>query len=253
MGRFSLGLRVLSFGSWLAMTVAAQAQGGPPAADPTVAAPEPSPAPSPPGQSPAQPPPPPSYPEATQPAPPASSLGVAEPEIVPPPKPIFTDGPRREGFTLELGLGLGITYVAPEGFDSETNVGLAPLSLSLGGFLTEDLALMARMAGTSWFAELAGENYQLGSYFCGVALQGWLSDEAFLAGGVGYGLLAVNPFFGSDVDFDSEGGLAFTVRAGYAVFTSRNHALGFTLELFPEFFDTVTTFGTAINFQWQLL
>jgi hypothetical protein len=242
-------------GSWLLATSAAQAQDpvptqppGAPAADPPSppAAAEPSPA------QPA-PPPPPSYPEASQPAPPASKLGKEEPEIEPPPDPIFGDRPRREGFTLELGLGLGITRVAVESLGSEVNVGLAPLSLSLGGFLSSDLALMARMAGTSWFEEVGDGDAQIGAYFYGIALQYYLSDAGFVGGGVGYGLLALNPFFSRSASYESEGGLAFTVRGGYAVYTSRNHWLGFTLELFPEFFDNVTTLGTAINFQWQLL
>jgi hypothetical protein len=224
------------------------------------AAPEPAPATAPPAAppdvtQPAPAPAPPAYPQpAAEPAAPrVGRLGTEEAEIQPPPQPIFTEGPRREGFTLELGLGIGLTHIAPDGFDSETKLGLAPISLSLGGFLSEDLALMARMAGTSWFEDIGSETIQIGSYFYGAALQYWLSDEAFLAGGVGYGLLAVNPLFSSSDDFDSEGGLAFTLRAGYAVYTSRNHALGFTLEFFPEFFDNATTFGTAINFQWQLL
>ena len=217
--------------------------------------PAPAPAPAPPADVTQPAPAPPAYPETTaEPAaPPVGRLGTEEPELQPPPQPIFGDGPRREGFTLELGLGLGITHVAPDGFDSETNVGLAPISLSLGGFLNEDLALMARMAGTSWFEDAGNDTLQIGSYFYGAALQYWLSDEAFLAGGVGYGVLANNPFFSESNGIEPKGGLAFTLRGGYAVYTSRNHALGFTLEFFPEFFDEVTTFGTAINFQWQLL
>lgn len=245
----------LGVASWLLGASSVQAQQ---AAPPTTPA-EPAPAAAPPADAtqpapaPAPAPAAPTYQEPQQ-VPPASQLGATpEPEIEPPPQPIFGDGPRREGFTLELGLGLGITHLGIEGGDSETNVGLAPLSLSLGGFLSEDLALMARMAGTSWFEDIGNDTVQIGSYFYGVALQYWLSDEAFLGGGVGYGLLADNPFFSSDDSFESEGGLAFTLRAGYAVYTSRNHALGFTLELFPEFFDNARTFGTAINFQWQLL
>jgi hypothetical protein len=232
-------------------TSGVQAQG----ATPTVpaAAPEPAPAPTPQPTT-APPPPPPSYPEATQPAPPpASELGKAEPEIEPPPAPIFGDRPRRVGFTLELGLGLGITHIAPDGVDSDTNVGLAPLSLSLGGFISSDVSLMARMAGTSWFEDLGSETAQIGSYFYGIAMQYWPSDAAFVGGGIGYGLLALNPFFSSDLNVESQGGLIFTLRGGYAVYTSRNHWLGFTLELFPAFYDNVTVFGTAINFQWQLL
>jgi len=248
----------------LSMLVSASAQAqdapastAPAATPPPNAAPAPEPAPAAPADvtQPAPPPaPPPSYPQPAEPSPPPiRRLGVEEAESEPPPKPIFGDGPRREGFTLELGLGLGITHVAPDGFDSETHVGLAPLSLSLGGFLSEDLALMARMAGTSWFEDSGNDTVQIGSYFYGGALQYWVSDEAFVAGGVGYGVLANNPFFSRSNGIDPQGGLAFTLRAGYAVYTSRNHALGFTLELFPEFFDKATTFGTAINFQWQLL
>jgi hypothetical protein len=198
-------------------------------------------------------PPPPTAPAEPAP-PPQQRLGTEEPAIEPPPQPIFGDGPRRDGFTLELGLGLGITHVAPEGpADGETNVGLAPLSLSLGGFLTEDISLMARMAGTSWFEDVGADTVQIGSYFYGVALQYWLSDAAFVGGGVGLGVFALNPFFSRTDGIDPESGLMLTVRGGYAFYTSRNHALGFTLELFPGFFDGANTFGTAINFQWQLL
>ena len=262
MGRHNLA-------SWLLVgcvlvTSAVHAQGAGPTAP--GAAPQPAPTPPAPAATPAPeaapaaqpaptaPPPPPSYPEASQPAPPpASTLGTPEPEIEPPPQPIFGDDPRREGFTLELGLGLGITHVAPDGFDSETNVGLAPLSLSLGGFISSEVSLMARMAGTSWFEDLGPEDAQIGSYFYGIAMQYWPSDAAFVGGGIGYGLLALNPFFSSDLDVESEGGLIFTARGGYAVYTSRHHWLGFTLELFPAFYDNTTVIGTAINFQWQLL
>jgi hypothetical protein len=216
-----------------------------PAAD-APAATQPAPA-TPPATAPATPP------AAEPPPPPVGRLGVEEPEITPAPQPIFGDGPRRDGFTLELGLGLGITHVDPENGDGDTSVGLAPLSLSLGGFLTEDLALVARMAGTSWFEDIGDETVQIGSYFYGAALQYWLNDAGFVGGGVGFGLLAANPWFSESDGIEPEGGLMLTVRGGYAFFTSRNHALGFTLELFPGFFDGANTFGTAINFQWQLL
>jgi hypothetical protein len=190
---------------------------------------------------------------AEPPAPPVRQLGVEEPDIAPPPQPIFGDRPRRDGFTLELGLGLGITHLDPDSGDGDTSVGLAPLSLSLGGFLTEDLSLVARMAGTSWFEDIEGDTFQIGSYFYGAALQYWLNDAGFVGGGVGFGLLAANPWFSGRSGIDSEGGLMLTVRGGYAFYTSRDHWLGFTLELFPGFFENANTMGVAINFQWQLL
>jgi hypothetical protein len=63
------------------------------------------------------------------------------------------EAPNREGFTLEVGLGAALTILSAEGFDTETKGGLAPLSLSLGGFLSPDVALMARRAGTSYFED----------------------------------------------------------------------------------------------------
>src|SRR5262245_37636406 len=71
--------------------------------------------------------------------------------------------PVRQGFTLELGLGGAVTTAndqidafAPGGGGIpvertfRTSGGLAPLSLSLGGFLNPDVALMFRIAGTTY-------------------------------------------------------------------------------------------------------
>jgi hypothetical protein len=67
-----------------------------------------------------------------------------------------TAEPRREGFTGDLGLGFALTsipdrsyavsggpnaaFAGPSGENRALKVGFAPLSLSLGGFINEDVA-----------------------------------------------------------------------------------------------------------------
>src|SRR5262245_30391164 len=56
----------------------------------------------------------------------------------------------RSGFTIELGLGAGLSMIQPdaEGVDSENKFGVSGLALGLGGFLNDKVAIMGRIAGT---------------------------------------------------------------------------------------------------------
>jgi hypothetical protein len=65
------------------------------------------------------------------------------------------DRPMRSGFTLELGLGVSLMEVMPQGGSSFTKVGLAPASLSLGGFFNNNFSLLFRIASTSFFSRNA--------------------------------------------------------------------------------------------------
>ncbi|HEY3667222.1 MAG TPA: hypothetical protein VGL19_14535, partial [Polyangiaceae bacterium] len=92
--------------------------------------------------------------------------------------------PHHSGFTGDLGIGVGITTRPVESFtdcfsttgqcagvdtgvhkSTEAKFGLAPLSLSLGGFLTPKLALLFRAAGTSYFV---GNRQYLDAFYGGV-------------------------------------------------------------------------------------
>src|SRR5436309_387708 len=84
------------------------------------------------------------------------------------PPPASADEPIRNGFTLELGLGLGFTEVFPSVGGSISKVGLAPLSLSLGGFVNNRLAIMFRLQGTSYFQDVRGTLFTTVLAFYGV-------------------------------------------------------------------------------------
>src|SRR5436190_13897093 len=82
------------------------------------------------------------------------------------------EGPRRQGFTMELGLGVANTNVASEGASSQTNeFGLAPLSLGVGGFVHRDIAVLLRMAGTSYYDQKNGLLPQRVNGYCGLHVQ----------------------------------------------------------------------------------
>ncbi|MDD9941754.1 MAG: hypothetical protein OXU20_11985 [Myxococcales bacterium] len=161
--------------------------------------------------------------------------------------------PERRGFTLEIGLGLAFSHVSGDLFDSALHLGLAPLSLSLGGFVTPELAIMLRMAGTSWFEDILGDSVLITNTFYGGAMQFWISRAAFLGAGIGIGVLNDSLIFSSPIDIRAETGLILTGRAGWAFYTSGYHALALVGEIFPAFYGDATVLGFALNLQWQLL
>lgn len=173
----------------------------------------------------------------------ACALGVSTPAAA--------EEPKREGFTLEVGIGGAVTTIRPDAGDAYTRGGLAPLSLSLGGFLTPEVALMARFAGTSLFETFGGETLQLTNAFYGVALQYWPIDELFLGAGFGFAVFDDNPFSGGNRVL-AETGVGLTARLGWSFITLRHHSVAFVYELYPTFYDGTTVIGNAFIIQYQL-
>lgn len=158
----------------------------------------------------------------------------------------------RSGFTLELGLGLAFTFGPTVlGVDDGVDVGLAPLSFSIGGFINDRFALMFRTAGTSWFFDVGGDTAMFESRMYGLALQAWVGNTMFLGAGVGIGVLD-NSWF-SDYDFGAETGVILNGRIGWSFATSRYHSFALVGEVFPAIYDGEAMLGTALNIQWQLL
>lgn len=162
----------------------------------------------------------------------------------------MAEGPLRQGFTLELGLGAALTHVSPDGGTSETKFGIAPLSMSLGGFITPDIALLARAAGTSYFDKgTSGDTSQFVSAFYGAHLQYWFTDRFMMSAGPGFMLFGENAFLAPSKKPVT--GYGASVRAGYAVLAIKHHVLRFAVELFPAHFKDATVLGSALNFEWQ--
>jgi len=162
-----------------------------------------------------------------------------------------TGVPERDGFTLELSIGLGFMHVFPDEGDSSNDVGMAPLSFSLGGFLNNRMAIMFRVSGVSNLEEVGGKDVLTYLTFAGVHVQYWITDQFFVSGGPGIASLGsaeTDNFFDTRT---SDQGFGLGLRGGFSFANWENHSLRVSLELFPSFFENGTAMGEAINFEWQ--
>jgi hypothetical protein len=173
-------------------------------------------------------------------------------------------GPLRQGFTLELGIGAAVTAVTSEVTTScfgtgcppedstetvtDTYVGLAPLSLGIGAFVSPQVALLFRSAGSTYFK---GSRQWLSTLYGGV-IQYWPSDIVMLSAGPGVAVYGENPF-ASHYGYGSPTltGFGFSVRGGLSFANFTHHSLRLALELLPAFYDKRSTFGTTFTFEWQ--
>ncbi|WP_146646181.1 hypothetical protein [Labilithrix luteola] len=161
----------------------------------------------------------------------------------------------RHGFTMELGVGVSQTSLSSDVGDREhSNIGLAPLSLSMGGFVSPKVALLGRMAGTSFFRDDDHKrSYQTVSGFYGAGLQYWPSDRFFVGGGVGAAVLASDLYRQGSRDVRyTEVGFGGNLRAGWAFAELGNHHV-FTLAIdtFASKFEKSSTLAAALNLSWQ--
>lgn len=172
--------------------------------------------------------------------------------------------PHRSGFTLEVGLGGALTLVNDDVADvtragngqymaslhTRTRAwgGVAPLSISVGGFVSERVALLFRASGTAYFKYSANNAYA--NSFYGPAVQFWVNDRFMWSAGLGLGLHGESPLTGTG---GMDPGVAASLRAGYAFFVSDWHLMRVGLELVPGVFDGTRTLGAAATLDWQLL
>jgi len=166
--------------------------------------------------------------------------------------------PERAGFTGDLSIGASLTTrtsssagVSSDGtFTEDTSTelepGLAPLGVSLGGYVTPRVALLGRLAGTSYFRG----SHQYLQLFTGPMVEYWPHDRWFLAGGIGLGTFTPNPLTGASV-VSSREGLAFDARAGAVLVGRTRHALTLSLEVISVVYENRTQVGAALLAAWK--
>ena len=148
----------------------------------------------------------------------------------------------RGGFTAMVDLGFGVQHDAAI---EETGVGVAGVNVGVGGFLTDNLAVMFRLSGTSVVYDL-GADYGQMSGVMGPALQFWLSDRFNVEAGGGIG------YWRGDTDEDNQG-LGLIFGAGVSIFNRGKHNLQVGVQYAPAFTDpgAVHNIGFTIGYQFQ--
>jgi hypothetical protein len=198
-----------------------------------------------------------------EPAPAPAVITPATPNEAPPPSPEDKNRQKRDGFTMEIGIGASFMTKSDEIKRVEDNkFGLAPISIGLGAWLSRDTALTFRMTGTSLFQDRAGKTEQVVLGFYGAGLQYYVNEKVYVGGGVGLGLLAGLPVGGGLVDrsadrFIPRAGVAAQVRTGFAFYSDKKNQLSITGEIVPLWLGDAgarpDAVGFAVGLGWQLM
>jgi len=161
----------------------------------------------------------------------------------------YAETPIRDGFTIELGLGGAFTHAEFDGTHELNEFGHSMLTLSLGGYLDQDWAIMTHIAGTAAYHKVLDTDALITNQFIGLIGQYWVLESLYLSGGAGLALWGVK--FSDSDDYHLDSGFALSARVGYSFLTLENHSFRVAIEVLPEFFDSRTVVATALNLEWQ--
>lgn len=167
-------------------------------------------------------------------------------------------GQERRGFTMLLSLGYGwqstpdleiTNYAFSQNFAAGTTSGLAGLNLGMGGFVSDEVALMFRISGTTASRDFVDQDQVTRSddVICGVGvldMQWWVTKRLNLEIGGGYGIFAT--------DLETERGVGLLAGVGYSILSRKKHSLQIGLEnaVFIKNEIVVNNLGVCMGFQF---
>jgi hypothetical protein len=160
-----------------------------------------------------------------------------------------------EGLTLEAGTGAGWIHVGSQSRGVTSPGGVAGLSVGLGGWLNENVALTLRIAGSS----VPAKDGVVVAAFIGPALQLWIVEHTWV--GLGLGLETFGIDASAPENDHSLGGWGLDLRLGHTFYENGKHTLNASVEVTPGHVSEETQYGSAdvsvasfgILFGWQYL
>ncbi|HTJ43595.1 MAG TPA: hypothetical protein VL463_15930 [Kofleriaceae bacterium] len=181
----------------------------------------------------------------------AQAPAYGPPAYGPPPPNYYQPAPlQREGFTIELELGIGDTYLAGNDGSSESHGSLGGLDLALGGFLNNETALLFRISGTTYVVGSGSDQVNVSNVFVGPAVQYWAGEHVFVGGGIGGAVLSGQA---SNGDHASLRGFGVEGRVGYAFSEDSVNAWHVSAELNNGSYDGGNATSIAFLIGWQHL
>ncbi|HTJ41965.1 MAG TPA: hypothetical protein VL463_07695 [Kofleriaceae bacterium] len=170
------------------------------------------------------------------------------------PSDVVLVGPQREGFTIELGGGLGATRV----YDQDGNVeqgkylgaGVSGIDVGFGWFVSSTFAAMFRFSANTGWQALPTTNHIRSHALWAVGGQWWLEDNAFL--GAGFGFSTVGGQDQEGLNDESTVGLGAAVRGGWALALNDDSAWSLGAELDASLLlDNRRAFTATALLSWQ--
>ncbi len=187
------------------------------------------------------------------------SIALAQPGGAPPPPPPPGYGPapaaygqapnHKHGMTFEANLGVGLLWFSKDGESSDKETSLGGLNLGVGGWVNPQLAITLRVAGVTYSEDIMGETARLTAGFVGPSAQYWVSENAWIGGGLGLGFIQAT-YAGQS---ESKTGLGLDLRTGYTFSTTSENTWNLSFELTPSSIEEVTVWGAAVLFGYQHL
>ena len=187
---------------------------------------------------------------AAEPAPPGAPVYAPAPgpapaptvyAAAPAPEAVYQPrtGVKRDGFLVGIGAGAGMMTC-----DGCRNLEGLAVNLTLGGMVSQRAAVMFDGWGVIHFAD----GGQLINNASTVAAQLWVSDRAWIKGGLGLGRLMAQ---GNDGESDSIGGVAVTAAAGYEVSQGASSAVDLQLRLATVSYEHGSLQQVAVNLAYN--
>jgi hypothetical protein len=145
----------------------------------------------------------------------------------------------RMGFTLILTMGLGLQK--PNSY-TDWGKGLGGLNFGVGGFVSNDTAVMFRVSGTS----VKHSRGEVVSGVAGPGVQHWINDSLNVEGVLGMGFVDYGNFYNNNRS------MGLMLGVGYSFYHGKTSSLQFGIE-YGYVFSTSSANNLILAFGWQLL
>lgn len=177
---------------------------------------------------------------------------------MPPPAPASAaaprSSPRGHGLTVEVGLGFGQLSTDADGVTTEESGGAG--ALSIGGWLSPNLAISFRVNAVSYTSDAYGyesESSNVTKSFYGATLQYWFTDSLWMGGGLGGGEMKVKVDDGTDYVIFQEKGVSADLRVGFTPLVWNQSSLNVSLEVSPLWLEDASSTALAVLASYQYL
>ncbi len=186
------------------------------------------------------------------PPPPNPDYSPPPPQYRPPPRyvPPRMINPRRRGFTIGFGFGLGAMDSANDlfrcaGCGKGDGIAAGSVDFHIGGMLTPRLALLLEVWGTGGVLDNAGD-VLLSQMMAMGAAQYWVSPKLWIKGGIGAAELRIDRD-ASTYSEDLDNGLGIMAAVGYELLARRGFVMDFQFRVGAGFYDDLGADGDEVS------
>ena len=166
--------------------------------------------------------------------------------------PVAAGVPTRTGLTIEGGWGLGYTATVSGQRAIEGDIDATSVGFGVGGFLTPDMALLARVGPSHGYSVIGDGRIVRVTQTPLIALLEWFPDPAWMLGiGGGIAVRVIDDATAAGTESSVRRGDAFALRMGHGFANWESVGMRLTLELVLSRYDDGTLLASSLGFEVQ--